>query len=76
MDYKVSVPYRRSERWSILPVLTVEGYISYIIFQGALTAALFKDFVEYQVLLNYTPYLGPRSIIVLDNASIHKSARL
>ena len=28
------------------------------------------------MLLNYTPYPGPRSIIVLDNASIHKSVRL
>lgn len=46
MDYKVSVPYRRSKRWSILPALTVKGYISHVIFQGAITAALFKDFVE------------------------------
>ena len=76
MDYKVSVPYKRSERWSILPVLTVEGYISYIIFQKALTAALFKDFVEYEVLLNYTLYPGPQLIIILDNASIHKSVHL
>jgi len=28
------------------------------------------------VLLNCTPYLRPRSIIILDNASIHKLARL
>ena len=47
MDYKVSVPYKRSERWSILPALTVEGYISHIIFQGAITTALFEDFVEH-----------------------------
>ena len=47
MDCEVLVPYRRFERWSILPVLTVEGYISHIIFQRALTAALFRDFVEY-----------------------------
>jgi hypothetical protein len=47
MDCEVLVPYKRSERWSILPALTVEGYISHIIFQGALTAALFKDFMEY-----------------------------
>ena len=28
------------------------------------------------MLPNCTPYPGPRSIIVLDNASIYKSARL
>jgi hypothetical protein len=47
MDCEVSVPYKRSKRWSILPALTVEGYISHVIFQGALTAVLFEDFVEY-----------------------------
>ena len=76
MDYKVLILYKKSKKWSILPVLIVEGYISHIIFQRALTAALFKDFIEYQVLLNCTPYLGPRLIIILNNASIHKSARL
>ena len=43
---------------------------------GPLNAELFEDFVEHHVLPNTTPYLGPRSIIVLDNASIHKSGRL
>jgi hypothetical protein len=47
MDYEVLVLYRRSKRWSILPALTVEGYISHIIFQGAPTATLFKDFTKY-----------------------------
>ena len=67
---------KRSERWSILPALTIEGYISHIIFQGSITGALFEDFVEHHVLPNCTPYPGPRSIIILDNASIHKSTRL
>ena len=53
----------------------LEGYISYLIFQGAFTSKLFEDFVEYQVLLNCTLYPGLRSIIILDNASIYKSAR-
>lgn len=72
----MSIPYKRSKRWSILPALTLEGYISHLIFQGAFTSELFKYFVEYQVLPNCTPYPGPRSIIILDNASIYKSARL
>ena len=69
-------PYKRSERWSILPALTLEGYIDHIIFQGAFTSELFETFVEHKVLPNCTPYPGPRSIIILDNASIHKSKRL
>ena len=73
---EVSTPVQRSERWSILPALTLDGYISYMIFQGAFTSELFEDFVQYHVLPNCTPYPGPRSIIILDNASIHKSARL
>jgi len=32
--------------------------------------------MEHQVLLYCTPYPGPQSIIILDNALIHKSARL
>ena len=76
VDCEMPVPVKRSERWSILPALTIDGYISHIIFQGAITSELFEDFVEYQVLPHCTPYPGPRSIIILDNASIHKSARL
>ena len=57
-------------------MLTLKGYISYFIFQRAFTSKLFKDFVKHQVLPNCMLYSGPRSIIVLDNASIYKSAQL
>ena len=57
-------------------MLMVDGYISYIIFQGAITSELFEDFMEHQVLLYCTPYSGPQSIIILDNALIHKLVRL
>ena len=66
-------PIKRSERWSILPALTVEGYIEYSIFQGAFTAELFIEFVEEKVLPHCNPYPGPRSVLILDNASIHKN---
>lgn len=69
-------PVRRSERWSILPALTHEGYMAYRIHQGSITAELFEDFLENDILPNCTPYPGPRSIIIMDNATIHRSDRV
>jgi transposase len=37
---------------------------------------IFLDFVEYKVLPHFNSRPGPRSVLVLDNASIHKSSRL
>ena len=69
-------PYKRSKQWSILPTLTLKGYIDHIIFQGAFISELFKAFIKYKVLLNYIPYLGPRLIIILNNISVYKLKRL
>jgi len=54
----------------------VDGYLSYYITQGSITAEVFEAFVEEQVLPHYSLYLGPRSVLVLDNAAIHKLKRL
>jgi len=72
----VARPLKRLERWSVLPALIVDGYISYLILQGSITAAVFEAFVEEQVLPHCTPYPGPRLVLILDNASIYKSTRL
>ena len=69
---------KRSKRWSILPAFTIKGYIEYVIFQGSITAALFNDFVRYQVLPHCTPFRegGPLSVLALDNAPIHWNEEL
>jgi transposase len=59
-----------------LPALTIESYLDYIVFQGSITADLFVEFVEERVLPHCNPYPGPRSVLILDNASIHKDKRL
>ena len=71
-----SHPLKKSEKWSILPALTDTGYLDWITFQGSITSELFVDFVQEKVLPHCSAYLGPRSVIILDNASIHKSAAL
>ena len=66
LDYSI----KRSERWSLLPAMTVNGYLSHRLFQGAITSKIMEDFLEVDVL----PYLNPGyHILLMDNASIHRS---
>jgi transposase len=68
--------FKRSERWSLLPAMTVDGYLSYMIFQGSITSGIMEHFLEFEVLPHCNPYPGRNSVIVLDNASIHRSVRV
>lgn len=74
----VGVEYaiKRSERWSLLPAMDVDGYIDHLIFQGAINSDLMEEFLASKVLPYCQPWPGKRSVIVLDNASIHHSARI
>jgi hypothetical protein len=69
----VSRAFKRSERWSLLPAYTVDGFITWEILQGSFTAGLFENFIENKVLPLCNPYPLPHSIIVMDNAPIHQS---
>lgn len=63
-------PIKRSERWSILPAMDMNGYLpGTLIHQGSITAEIFEDWLETTIL----PQLEPGSILVMDNASIHRS---
>ena len=66
-------PAKRSERWSILPAYTVKGYITWDIVHGSYTAELFDEFIETHVLPLCNRFPEERSIIIIDNARIHKS---
>jgi hypothetical protein len=56
---------------SLLPVYIIEGYITAMTFYGTLTGDLFEEFIIDQLLPLYNVYLGPRSIIVIDNALVY-----
>ena len=72
---RVSTNGRRSRRWSLLPALGLNGYLYYEIHHGSVSQECFNTFI--QRLLQYcTPYPGPRSVIILDNASVYRSAEL
>ena len=59
---------KRSERYSILPALTVNGYLPEpLVIQGGVHQEVFARWIVESVL----PYLRPGMKIVMDNASIH-----
>ena len=67
------LPIKRSERWSILPAYTTNGYLTYEIYQGSFNTLRFNAFVAEKLLPLMQPYPAPRSVIVLDNAHIHRN---
>lgn len=63
------------DRVSVLPAYTIDGYIVAKTFYGTGTTEIFEDFIFDQLLPLTTPFPGPRSVIVLDNASIYHGNR-
>ena len=65
--------YKRSERFSILPAYTCNGFLDWDVFQGSYNTELFLVFIETHVLPHTTPFPGPKSVLIMDNARIHRS---
>ena len=63
--------FKRSKHWSILSAYAKEGFVTHDITHGSFMAKMFNDFIEYNLLPLYSPFPGPRSIIVVDNCKIH-----
>jgi len=59
-----------SEKWSILPLFTMDGYIAWDIQKGSYDTQKFNDFIRDQVIPQ-TPFPGPRSVLIMDNCHIH-----
>lgn len=63
---------QKHSNFSLLPALTVHGYIACNLYEGGVNAERFEDFIESDVLPHCTPFPGSRSVIIMDNASIHR----
>ena len=73
LECSVIKTLKRTERWSILPALTVNGYLPEpLIIQGSIDKNVFKWWLVNRLL----PCLEPGSIIVMDNASIHHNLEI
>jgi transposase len=65
----------RKDRISVLPAYTIDDYIAAVTFPGTCNSDIFESFIIDELLPKCNPYPLPRSVIVLDNASIHHSYR-
>jgi transposase len=66
------VPRNRGKNTTLLASLSVEGMGASMLLEGATNTAAFEIYLE-QILL---PSLSPGQIVVLDNLSAHKGARV
>ncbi len=67
-----AVPARRGKNLSVLGAFDIEGMVATTSKQGAMTRADFELFLHTDLL----PRLLPGSVLVLDNASIHKGGQI
>ena len=68
-----SQPACRSKNFSLLPAMSVDGLFAASVFEGSVTKEIFNDFVKYKVLPHCNPFPAAKSVIVMDNANIHRS---
>ena len=65
--------FHRGQRYQILPAYTEDGIVLARVFQGNTDADIFLDFIKELLDGHCRPYPGERSVIVMDNASIHRT---
>ncbi|KAJ3963904.1 hypothetical protein EV361DRAFT_775674, partial [Lentinula raphanica] len=59
----------------LLPALSIGGILYAKVVEGSFTAQKFFDFIE-ALLTCMQPFPAPKSVIVMDNACIHKDPRV
>jgi len=53
--------------------MSVNGYLECHVYEGGVNSDTYTAFIEEKPLPHCNPFPGPRSIIMMDNASIHRS---
>ncbi|GES96920.1 TPR domain-containing protein [Rhizophagus clarus] len=70
------VVFVRGKRYTILPALTLDGFVAIDIFEGVCDKKRFIDFILDQVVPIMNSYPSSNSIIVMNNTRIHHDANL
>jgi len=68
--------FHRGRRVQILPAYTQEGVLEALIYSGYTDAEGFDSWLLHEVLPKCEPWPGKNSVLVMDNASFHRSDRI
>jgi transposase len=69
---RLSVPRNRGKNTTLLAAMTLEGMGETMAVEGSTDRAVFEAYVEHAL----APTLGSGQVVVVDNLSAHKSARV
>lgn len=61
----------RGVRHQVLPALTINGILGLSVYEGSTDGQGFVDYIEGVILPKTSPFPGPNSVLVMDNASFH-----
>ena len=62
-------------RFSVLPTISLDSMIDYMIVEGAFNTELFTTFIE-RLLDKMNPFLSLQSVLIMNNCSIHKALEI
>ena len=62
-------------RFSVLPTISLDSMIDYMVVKRAFNTELFTTFIE-GLLDKMNPFLSLQSVLIMDNCAIHKSETL
>ena len=69
---RLSVPRNRGKNTTLLAAMTLEGMGETMAVEGSTDRAVFEAYVEHAL----APTLGSGQVVVVDNLSAHKPARV
>ncbi|KIK34681.1 hypothetical protein CY34DRAFT_97511 [Suillus luteus UH-Slu-Lm8-n1] len=69
-------PFVCGHRISLEALLTLYGLVACTVVEGSMMKKLYLEWLEFMVLPKCSAYPGPLSVLMMDNASIHHSAKI
>lgn len=67
--------FHRDQRYQILPAYGQDSIVLSRVFQGSIDASTFGNFIE-QLLQHCGKWPEPQSVLIVDNASFHRSEKI